>query len=224
MKKILAAGAVVAAALSSPAMSAELITNGGFENGSFAGWTLTNVGGGTAPVVIEYNNAGGYPDGAFGEAILSNAAPGSGSYVAYFSSDTANPDALSQTVIVEDGEYYYLSFDYYVPQNGYNNPNDASLKFLIDGVQAGSVLQAGSVSGTPTKTWFNFQTTYQATSTGPVTLQFQFVGLGVTAADFAVDNVSMKAVPEPGSWAMMIAGLGIVGSAMRRRRTSVSFA
>jgi hypothetical protein len=32
------------------------------------------------------------------------------------------------------------------------------------------------------------------------------------------------AVPEPASWAMMIAGFGLIGSAMRRRRAVISFA
>jgi len=32
------------------------------------------------------------------------------------------------------------------------------------------------------------------------------------------DSVAMPAVPEPASWAMMIAGFGLVGAAMRRRR------
>ena len=31
-------------------------------------------------------------------------------------------------------------------------------------------------------------------------------------------------VPEPASWAMLIAGMGVVGAAMRRRRAAVSFA
>lgn len=33
-----------------------------------------------------------------------------------------------------------------------------------------------------------------------------------------------SAVPEPASWAMMIGGLAVVGSAMRRRKSAVSFA
>jgi hypothetical protein len=47
----------------------------------------------------------------------------------------------------------------------------------------------------------------------------------------SVDNLTLGgaldtpgAVPEPASWAMMISGFGLVGGAMRRRRTSVSYA
>ena len=224
MKTVSAAVAALAIAFSAPAMSAQLITNGGFETGNFNNWTYSNVGGGTAPVVIQYNQAGNYPVGAFGEAILPNATPGSGNYVAYFSSDTAKPDKLAQLVNVVAGQTYALSFDYYAPQNGYNNPNDATLAFLIGGNPAGSMLQAGSVSGTPPKTWKTFTTSYTAQTTGQVELAFQFSGLGSTAADFAVDNVSMQAVPEPATWGMMIMGFGVVGAAMRRRATKVSFA
>jgi hypothetical protein len=47
---------------------------------------------------------------------------------------------------------------------------------------------------------------------------------GVTAAsgnDFALDNISLATattVPEPQVWAMMIAGFGMAGMALRRRR------
>jgi subtilisin-like proprotein convertase family protein len=38
------------------------------------------------------------------------------------------------------------------------------------------------------------------------------------------DLVTPPAVPEPATWAMMLGGMMIVGSAMRRRKTAVSFA
>jgi PEP-CTERM motif len=45
------------------------------------------------------------------------------------------------------------------------------------------------------------------------------------AGQFGFDDVTFNesgAVPEPASWALMIAGFGLVGSAMRRRKPSVS--
>ncbi|MGL4541450.1 MAG: PEPxxWA-CTERM sorting domain-containing protein, partial [Polymorphobacter sp.] len=33
-----------------------------------------------------------------------------------------------------------------------------------------------------------------------------------------LDNVSVTAVPEPASWALLIGGFGLVGSALRRAR------
>jgi PEP-CTERM motif len=44
------------------------------------------------------------------------------------------------------------------------------------------------------------------------------------ASQFATLNVSNGGVPEPASWALMIAGFGLVGGAMRRRVTKVSYA
>lgn len=49
---------------------------------------------------------------------------------------------------------------------------------------------------------------------------------GFTVFDVAGDNFSVTplagAVPEPASWAMMIAGIGLAGGALRRRRAPVS--
>ncbi len=42
--------------------------------------------------------------------------------------------------------------------------------------------------------------------------------LGRSVADWTLDQYAFGAVPEPGSWAAMIAGFGIVGAVMRRRR------
>jgi hypothetical protein len=48
-------------------------------------------------------------------------------------------------------------------------------------------------------------------------------GAGIVYDNFTFD-VGAGAVPEPASWAMMIGGMAMVGAAMRRRRTQVSFA
>jgi hypothetical protein len=54
--------------------------------------------------------------------------------------------------------------------------------------------------------------------------------VGAEPAGFAIDNlrfgeqgqVVVPGIPEAGTWAMMIAGFGLVGTAMRRRRTAVA--
>jgi hypothetical protein len=58
------------------------------------------------------------------------------------------------------------------------------------------------------------------------------IGLGATLLDaaggpdsFAVVNLNQTgAVPEPATWAMMVGGFGLIGSAMRRRKVAVRFA
>ncbi|MBO9575961.1 MAG: PEP-CTERM sorting domain-containing protein [Sphingobium sp.] len=69
---------------------------------------------------------------------------------------------------------------------------------------------------------FNFFGIVDDAGVGAVSLDFHG-GLGI------LDNLSIAretagAVPEPASWAMMIGGLAVVGGAMRRRATKVSFA
>ncbi len=49
-------------------------------------------------------------------------------------------------------------------------------------------------------------------------------GTAGTATFAAVQLTLLPAVPEPATWGMMVAGLGIAGMAMRRRATKVSFA
>jgi hypothetical protein len=44
------------------------------------------------------------------------------------------------------------------------------------------------------------------------------------SSDVVLFSTGTPPVPEAATWAMMVAGLGIVGAAMRRRKTAVSFA
>ena len=54
------------------------------------------------------------------------------------------------------------------------------------------------------------------TSTTPFT-SLQFSEIGSNIQDQYWGNVVAQAVPEPASWAMLIAGFGLVGASMRRR-------
>lgn len=49
--------------------------------------------------------------------------------------------------------------------------------------------------------------------------------LAINGAVTMINNsVSVPSVPEPASWAMMLGGFGMIGGAMRRRRTAVRYA
>ena len=226
MKSRMVLGICLAMAVAAPATAAtNLVTNGSFESG-FSGWTVVPNVDVAAPVVIPYGVAAPYPGGAYGEAILANTVASLspdpvGTSMAYFSSDTANPHSLSQMINLVAGMTYNIGFDYYAPQNGISNPNDAQLSFKINGMPVGATLQAGSASGTPGQTWINFGSSFTAGPGGAQLLSFEFKGLGVTAADFAVDRVYVAAVPEPGVWAMMLLGFAAIGFSLRRRNNSV---
>jgi len=65
------------------------------------------------------------------------------------------------------------------------------------------------------------------TVTGDAGELFSSVTFSSTTNSFEVDNLAVSGVvPEPASWAMMIGGFGLMGSAVRRRRaqTTVKFA
>jgi len=47
---------------------------------------------------------------------------------------------------------------------------------------------------------------------------------GLAFDGLTIDDTPIGQVPEPATWAMMIGGFALVGSALRRRRTAVSFA
>jgi hypothetical protein len=60
---------------------------------------------------------------------------------------------------------------------------------------------------------------YVTASTNSTTLVFGFYN---PPSYFLLDNISVTTVPEPASWALMIAGFGMIGAAMRRRSALVA--
>ncbi len=54
---------------------------------------------------------------------------------------------------------------------------------------------------------------------------FAKIRLSSSTNSFEIDNLAVQSVPEASTWAMMLAGMGIVGFSMRRKRNvAVSFA
>jgi hypothetical protein len=53
---------------------------------------------------------------------------------------------------------------------------------------------------------------------------FEFDSIAVGTSHIVPNESTIGAVPEPASWAMMVGGFGLIGGAMRSRRTKLAFA
>jgi hypothetical protein len=94
---------------------------------------------------------------------------------------------------------------------GRNGGGPQHLDVSVDGVTVGQ-MTSSNFSG-----WLDSVKRFTASGT-TAKLNFSSSDIGGAASyGNLVTNVSVGAVPEPASWAMMIAGFGLVGHAMRRR-------
>jgi hypothetical protein len=211
MKKML-----ITAALALPMLASaqNLLTNGSFENG-LTGWTVTQTPGTVFPVTaIAY----GTLPGAFGEIVpVDNFGPSlspdaAGSFGAYFLDDQT-VQVLSQAFTVTTPGLYNIGFSIYVPLNGAANPGAAIVSADFTVVSTGSA----SVQSLPIGSWTGATGTF-AFAAGTYTASFTFATTGGFSADAVVDRVYVAAVPEPGTYALFAAGLGIMGLVAARRR------
>jgi PEP-CTERM motif len=72
--------------------------------------------------------------------------------------------------------------------------------------------------GAPSTDWKTRMTSIFIATNEADTLSFVGEGLFFRDAGIGLDAVSVAAVPEPASWGLFIAGFGLVGGTMRRRR------
>jgi hypothetical protein len=215
------------------AHGAQLITNGTFETGTLAGWTVAS-------------QAGSFPGSNFfalsgtitPQSGSSTVGPASGSF--YAVSDQVGPDAhaLLQSFVVPSGSNVVLSFSLFVNSYGGNFVNPIGLDYTDGANQHASVdiLKAGAAAlDTGTGVLQNF---YLGTDSGnnphPYTnMSFDItslVGAGGTFQlrfaevsnqlflNMGVDNVSIvtttAALPEPVPFALV--GLALVCLGLRR--------
>src|SRR5215472_14690463 len=145
--------------------SANLIINGDFETGTFAGWTTT-----PAPVG-SFFGVGPVP-------------PAHDTLGAFFAATGPDFDSISQTFATTPGAFYDLRFFYQVVEPG--SPPDNGFRAIFNGVVVFENLNA--ISGFGTFTFNHLQATGSTT-----TVEFQ--GRNVRNADFLDDVSIISEIP-----------------------------
>jgi hypothetical protein len=197
---------LVAAFVPPKANAANLILNGGFEDGvqsvTMNGFTNNNV-------PIDWVPNAAFVQFSASNGVVSNPVHSGIAALSIGSPDNQLPTAeLSQTFADVAGASYTATFFYegVAPVVTPGDPN-ASFAFFIGGAGI-------STFGIPTN---GFQTfTFGFTGTGMDTVD---VRASTNAGEWILDDVSVigPGVPEPATWAMMLIGFAGLGFAFRRK-------
>lgn len=210
MRSFILAGVIALGTTFVPANAANIVVNGSFESplidnpccntitagNAFPGWDVTE--GDVNQVAGTYASAG-----------FANLALQGTQYLDLIGQSGAG--GISQVLSTVVGQTYRFTF-------GYSHNLFAGLP------SASGFFDVGGLSGTVTHStgtnadldWQAFTGTFTATSTSTLLSFRNLTGDG--SAGLLLDDIVVDAVPEPGIWAMMIAGFGIVGGTLRRLR------
>ncbi|MBS0502770.1 MAG: cistern family PEP-CTERM protein, partial [Proteobacteria bacterium] len=142
-------------------------------------------------------------------------APAASSRLGQFGFDISGTPGSGLTVSNEAGNYFSLTGsgnfnglgNREICLTSGNNCSGAGNTGILSGVANSKVgkLILTYANATQTVTFSNFATRWQA---------------GQNGASASGGGTIVTAVPEPATWAMMIAGFGLAGAAIRRRRTA----
>jgi Protein of unknown function (DUF642)/PEP-CTERM motif len=212
------AALVAALIVSSGASQANLLTNGSFEMGSAATSGFSTLAAGnttmTGWTVVGDNLAWFHNDFVDGATTLT-ASNGVKFLDLTNTSPNCNPcGGVEQTIATAVGQNYTLSFDL-GSSTTYLTPSaiEATIQIVVGGI----VTQTFTSTASGVNNWETFSKTFTASNANTtIRLQGSFAQLDYVG----LDNVSVVAtpVPEPGTWAMMAAGLAAMGSVASRRR------
>lgn len=202
-KQFFAGAALALLASTGWAAGPNLITNGGFESSTFSG-TFTTFSAGSTGLT-------GWTIGQDSVDLINTYwAPASGNYSLDLS---GNYDGtISQSFGTVVGQKYVVSFDMAA------NPDDSTdpQKFMQVGLSQEPIYTFSSVGHNHSSMGWATQTfSFVATATNST---LHFASIQDSAGGIALDNISVTAVPEPETYAMLLAGLGLMGALARRRR------
>ncbi len=186
--------AVLVAALASGAAQANLLGDGDFE--SFESRVAS--GGYTVVTVDDPLGLGAWTVGGTSVDLIKEGY-GSITNVSIDLAGSPGPGSLSQSFAAVLGQTYLLQWDYFKNEG-------TPLTFVFGG--ATEVLPIASAITHVSRVW-------QASFTGQSLVSFTSGG-GYGGP--TLDNISVTAVPEPQTYALMLAGLGVIGYVARRRR------
>ena len=219
---------VASAIVAGPAMAANLVTNGGFEADN-TGFTSTYRY--VAATGDTMRDEGTYTVGTNAANYHSSwasvgAVEGSKFFIAN-GSPTSDAPAWQQTLtgLTVGFTYRFSAYATNVCCNAsFGGPNVTPIIIAVGtgGVPTQITTVTEGTVGT-TGLWRNISGTFVATATSTQLSIFTDTA-AASGNDFGLDAISVTAVPEPATWAMMIGGFGLIGAASRRRRSSVVFA
>lgn len=246
-RQLLAAATLIATGIAPALANGTTFQNGSFNDGQ-AGWSLwgdaqirttgskiavlstaTTGFEDDAPLAAGYNNNSGVSPVNFFEAPdLAGLAPSLldiGGFAVEASAISQDFQAVAGDTITVNFDWAFLSTDAQNADYGFIAINDT----VVSVVNINSTPKVSSFSGTfgdfndVAWNWTGASYSYVANNSGAVRLVIGVVDLNddLATSEFRVDNISVSAVPEPETIAMLLAGLGVIGAVARRRQGQV---
>lgn len=181
--------------------STNLVTNGSFEANAQANpsWNI-------------YSNLIGWTGGSAGIELRNNVAGSAYDGQNYVELDTTANSSISQSFNTVLGQAYVLSFAYSPRERVAASSN--GIRVLWNGADLGTFTGVGAASG---NVW-QVETLNLFGTGGLTTLSFQAVGLSESYGG-SLDSINVTAaIPEPETYALMLAGLSAMVFVARRRK------